>query len=185
MKIKVKIHNGMTRDDLAKKFSDWSFRVGVEVGTQSGNYSEVLCKNNKNLLLYTIDIFDLVYGDDYTSRIGRRKQKRLYEEAVKRLSFYKCKVIKKTSLEAVQSFKYEELDFVYIDGAHQFDYVVTDIAMWGQKVRKGGIISGHDYDETLFPDVIRAVNNYAEAHDVKTINITTDHTPSWWFERTW
>lgn len=183
--MKLKIHKGMTRDDLAKKFSDWGFKKGVEVGTQAGKFSEVLCKRNKNLLLYTIDAFELVYGDDYTGRIGRRKQRSLYEKAKQRLANYNCKVIKETSIEALKQFNFEDLDFVYIDGSHEFDYVSTDIAMWGQKVKKGGVISGHDYFQTSFPDVVRAVDSYAEVHGVEILNITTDHTPSWWIERTW
>ncbi|MCL4416327.1 MAG: class I SAM-dependent methyltransferase [Actinobacteria bacterium] len=183
--MRLKIHKGMSRNDLAKKFSDWGFKKGVEVGTQAGKFSKILCRRNKNLLLYTIDAFELVYGDNYTSKIGRRKQRNLYEQAVQRLLPYNCKVIKNTSIEVLKKFKFEELDFVYIDGSHYWDYITTDISMWGQKVRKGGIISGHDYYNPSFPDVVRAVNNYAEAHGVKVLNLTTDHTPSWWFERMW
>ena len=183
--MKLRIHKGMTRDDLAKRFAEWGFTLGVEVGTQAGKYAKILCENNKNLKLITFDAFELVYGDNYTRRIGSRKQRGLYATAAKRLSKYNCEVFKKTSIEALQDFKYESIDFVYIDGSHEFDYVVTDIAMWGQKVKKGGIISGHDYFEASFPGVVRAVNDYSKMHNVKTINITTDITPSWWIERTW
>ena len=48
-------------------------------------------------------------------------------------------------MEAVKQFKDGSLDFVYIDGNHTFEYVINDIAEWSKKVRKGGIISGHDY----------------------------------------
>ena len=37
------------------------------------------------------------------------------------------------------------LDLVFIDGNHSYKYVTMDIQMWLPKVRKGGILCGHDY----------------------------------------
>ena len=48
-------------------------------------------------------------------------------------------------MEAVKDFKDNSIDFVYIDGNHTYDYVTQDITEWSKKVRKGGIVSGHDY----------------------------------------
>lgn len=38
------------------------------------------------------------------------------------------------------------LDAVYIDASHQYRNVLADIRAWMPKVRKGGILAGHDYD---------------------------------------
>ena len=48
-------------------------------------------------------------------------------------------------MDAIEDFEDESLDFVYIDGHHGFRYVAEDLVEWSQKVKKGGIISGHDY----------------------------------------
>ena len=48
-------------------------------------------------------------------------------------------------MDAVEDFEDESLDFVYIDGHHGFRYIAEDLCEWSYKVRKGGIISGHDY----------------------------------------
>ena len=48
-------------------------------------------------------------------------------------------------MEALKDFKDNSLDFVYIDGHHGFKWVAEDIYWWSKKVKKGGIISGHDY----------------------------------------
>ena len=69
----------------------------------------------------------------------------IYEEAKKRLAPYDCTLIKKTSMEALDDFKDESLDFVYIDGNHKIKYIVEDIFEWYRKIKKGGVISGHDY----------------------------------------
>ena len=40
----------------------------------------------------------------------------------------------------------ESLDFIFVDAAHTYDAVVEDIKLWEPKVRKGGLVSGHDID---------------------------------------
>ena len=49
---------------------------------------------------------------------------------------------------------YNSLDFVFIDASHIYKYVAEDIDLWEPKVKKGGLVSGHDLD---FPDVKKAV----------------------------
>jgi len=51
-----------------------------------------------------------------------------------------------------------KVDFVYLDAAHDSDSIVRDIEMWCVHVRRGGIISGHDYAPEHFPAVVEAVN---------------------------
>jgi hypothetical protein len=48
-------------------------------------------------------------------------------------------------------------DFVFIDAAHSYSAVKSDIERWQPKVRPGGWLGGHDYNEK-FPGVIAAVN---------------------------
>jgi hypothetical protein len=52
---------------------------------------------------------------------------------------------KKWSLEAVNEFDDGYFDLIYIDADHNFDSVVNDINSWLPKVKKGGVISGHDF----------------------------------------
>jgi predicted O-methyltransferase YrrM len=65
--------------------------------------------------------------------------------------------IKATSVEAAKLYEDESLDFVFIDACHQYECVVEDIRAWYPKVKKNGIISGHDYNDS-WPGVVRAVN---------------------------
>ena len=39
----------------------------------------------------------------------------------------------------------ESLDFVFIDAAHDMRNVLADVASWTPKIKKGGIMAGHDY----------------------------------------
>lgn len=58
------------------------------------------------------------------------------------------------SIEAAAQWEPQTLDAVFIDGAHDYFSVRQDIAAWLPKIKPGGIIAGHDINET---DVIKAV----------------------------
>lgn len=62
-----------------------------------------------------------------------------------------------TTDEAVPLFEDGSLDAVFIDADHTYDAVKRDISNWMPKVRKGGILAGHDYVHT-WPGVVQAVN---------------------------
>jgi hypothetical protein len=53
--------------------------------------------------------------------------------------------IRMTSVEAASLYEDNSLNFVFIDGAHDYDSVMADIAAWFPKVKSGGVISGHDF----------------------------------------
>lgn len=181
----IKRHKGKRRRHLAIEFGKLGFSKGVEVGTCHGTFAAVLCENNPNLELVTIDPYVAVYGDRRTQRIGDDGQEKLFVQAKRWLKPFNCEIVREHSLEAVLSFDYESVDFVYIDGSHEFDYVMADIIEWGKRVKKGGVISGHDYVSRSQTDVIKAVDYYAEAHGVETINLTDERSPTWWFRREW
>lgn len=126
------------RDDFAKFLYDYGFRVGVEIGTDRGGYGVTLCK--AGLKMYGVDPF--VQYDEY-------KREGMYatheKEAVENLKGYDYTIIKKFSMDALDDFEDNSLDFVYIDGNHTLPYISADIFGWERKIKRGGIISGHDY----------------------------------------
>ena len=131
-----------SRDDLPQLFVQLGFKVGAEIGVYKGEFSEKLSK--AELKLYAVDPW-LIYKD-YGNPRGQSRLDFQYEHTKRVLSPYpKCTIIRKTSMEAVEDFKDESLDFVYIDGNHEFRYIAEDLYEWTKKVRKGGIVSGHDY----------------------------------------
>ncbi len=136
----VEISN-VGRENLPQFFKDMGFKAGAEIGVEFGYFSESICK--AGLKLYAVDPW-LIYGN-YRSHILQEKYNHVYEDAKKRLAPYDCELIRKFSLDAVKDFEDESLDFVYIDGAHDFKNVTDDISAWSKKVRYGGVICGHDY----------------------------------------
>lgn len=61
------------------------------------------------------------------------------------------------SVEAAKLFEDESLDFVMIDGDHQYEAVLADIEAWLPKVKHGGLLTGDDYDEASHSGVVQAV----------------------------
>lgn len=131
------------RDDLAKFLFESGCRVGVEVGIDRGEFGLLLCK--EGLKVYGIDPY--VSYDGYKDELYNSEEllNSRYEEALKNLKGYDYTFIKKFSVDAIKDFEDNSLDFVYIDGNHTLPYIAQDIFGWERKVKKGGIISGHDY----------------------------------------
>ncbi len=133
-----------SRDDLPGFFKEMGFKVGVEVGVYKGEYTKLLC--GAGLQIYAVDPY-MAYDDyDEKHRDFQARQDYLYARLKKVMApFPNCTIVRKTSMDAVKDFENGSLDFVYIDGHHGFKYVAEDLWEWSKKVRKGGIVSGHDY----------------------------------------
>ena len=67
---------------------------------------------------------------------------------------------KMTSEEGAKKFEDESVQFVYIDALHTYDGVKKDLKLWYPKIKKGGFISGHDYDSKHHPGVKIAVDEF-------------------------
>jgi hypothetical protein len=172
------------RVELAKHFNKLGFKHGAEIGVADGRYSEILCKNIPGLVLNCIDPWARYDGnwrsDEY--------QDKAFKQASERLRPYDVIMFKMTGMKAVKQMLDDSLDFVFIDGAHDFNNVMLDIILWSKKVKKGGIIAGHDYYHFNNSGVIEAVNAYTEAHKIDlqlTLKDSAEHKddqcPCWWW----
>lgn len=179
-----KIQDG-SRDDLPELFVDMGFKTGAEIGVYKGEFSEKIAKTG--LKLFSIDPWK-VY-EDFVHPRGQKRLDFLYEHTKRVLAPYPTStIVRKTSMDALADFKDESLDFVYIDGNHEFKYVAQDLYEWSKKVKKGGIVSGHDYTfvESSTGKDNRTVGNlvdaYIEAFKIPNWYIlNNDKWPSWMF----
>lgn len=123
----------------------------IEIGAYIGESTSIFAENFKSVIsidphLNYQEIDVNVYVDFNI----------VQEEYLKNISKYNNVIyINKTSDDALADIL-EKVDLVYIDGAHIFEQVKKDILNYMSLVKKGGILSGHDYKDNL--DVTNAVN---------------------------
>ena len=174
------------RLNLATKFREMGFTKGAEIGVADGRFSANLCQRIPELKLYCIDPW-ASYPDNYRGG-GQEQQKTNHKKAMEKLKNYDATLLQSMSVSASYGFENNSLDFVYIDGNHDFDYVMLDLIHWCRKVRKGGVVAGHDYYHFHGSGVIEAVNAYAAGHGI-TVNVigeirkhrNDDDNPSFWW----
>jgi hypothetical protein len=89
----------------------------------------------------------------------------LYNEFLKNIRPIKSIInpIRSTSIEASKLYEDNSLDFVFIDGSHDYLSVKEDIEHWYPKVKKGGYISGDDY---VHPPIGRAVREFFDIRSI-------------------
>jgi predicted O-methyltransferase YrrM len=159
------------RGDLAV-FMAKDAKRGAEIGVAYGYYSKTIMEANPELEMYGVDSYASYVGyKDYALKATLDK---LEESAHSLLDQYPdYNFIKKYSMDAVKDFEDESLDFVYIDANHDDPWVTEDITEWTKKVRKGGIVSGHDYGRVRSIEdryrVMQAVNRYAKENEIQLI----------------
>jgi predicted O-methyltransferase YrrM len=179
------------RIELAQLFRRLGYQKGAEIGVFDGHYAEILCQTIPGLQLYAIDYWQ-VYRK-YRDHAFQLSLDKALAKAHERLDLHNVVFMKQFSADAVKQFQDQSLDFVFIDGNHAYEYVKEDIEIWTPKVKKGGIVSGHDYyiTKTNNVGVVQAVNEYADAHNIDLQftgwdlgnPIGDDRQPCWYFTK--
>ena len=161
-------------DEIASK----KFDVLVELGTWKGHSISYLGKRlleqSYDFKLYGVDLFDdsYIHTKEGNSHLASQMKyiydvynQNLIDAGVREV----IKDIKGNTWEVASQFEDNSVDFVFIDADHNYESVKKDILSWLPKMKKGGIMSGHDYfnktcgvkqavDE-IFENVVIGTNN--------------------------
>ncbi len=176
-----------TRDEIPALLAEWFPQGrGAEVGVFEGRYSEILLRGWQPGEFYAIDPWREFAPHEYVDPVNAPQpaMDALYERARRRLDPHTaCQVVRKTSVQAAADFPDGHFDFVYIDAAHDFKSVMTDLTCWWPKVRPGGVLAGHDYflyiATNLRIEVPIAVNEFFSRVAPRPLAVTRDDLPSW------
>lgn len=120
----------------------------VEVGTHRGDFAKTFLAS-WNGHLTCVDPWAVPSGYEsqaaglYLSDGDRDRDRKV---AVASLSRFNPRVafLRLTSVEAAPQFADGSLDFVYLDGDHRREAVALDLRLWWPKVRRNGVLAGHD-----------------------------------------
>lgn len=110
--------------------------------------------NLKRVLRQCNDIIDQYWAIDFWQYSDHWNYRRVKEEVWQSMYAYSCKlmqwfpqlcVVRMTTTEASKLFPEEYFDLVFIDADHRYESVKEDIENWTPLVKKGGLLTGHDY----------------------------------------
>jgi len=139
--------------------------IGVHVARNSYNIATLLPIQK----LYLIDPYGAYTQDGVATNLENTNTKYIEQIAHKRMRRFGDKIvwIKDYSSNATNRLP-DNLDFVYIDGNHEYVFVMEDIELYYPKVRKGGVIGGHDFDGSN-RGVARASIEFADKHHLELL----------------
>ncbi len=159
---------------------------GAEIGVYLGEYSHRLLSTWQGRKLHLIDPWtSLENYQDGLSATDQENELR-FAETLNRLEEFidRFQIHRELSLNAAREFREGELDFVYIDANHSYEYIRADLEVWFPKVKSGGLFAGHDFIDTVDGNgvfgVQSAVEEFAEQHHLPFF-LTHEQFPSWYF----
>jgi predicted O-methyltransferase YrrM len=123
----------------------------VEVGSWKGRSTAAICEGLKSVpdaKLFAVDTFAGEAGNTYQLEryMGELAEDRVYREFRANTEEYSfVEVLRMSSLDASRQFADDSIDWIFIDAEHTFERVTADIRAWFPKLKRGGLVSGHDY----------------------------------------
>lgn len=158
--------------EVLKRLNGAEHPRGAEIGVFAGDMSAALLRANPALHLDMIDSWEghggAYMGDsgDWHAKLSQHAQDEFQRKALERTAFASDRrmVVRSRSSDAAACLTVD-YDFVFLDADHSYEGVRADIAAWAPKIKPGGWLGGHDYENPNFPKfgVTRAVNEYASA----------------------
>ena len=153
--------------------------VGVEVGVLTGEFAEVMLSTWKGELYILVDPWQQADIMSYCNSSDACES--IMQKAKSRLSIFgdRAYFLRKFSIDAARIIADNSLDFVYIDGLHDYYNVMLDMMAWWPKVRKGGVMAGHDFNQI---PLFHAVTEFARKMNVSFYCTAAYEypTPSWY-----
>jgi hypothetical protein len=158
--------------------------VCAEIGVWKGDFSERILAVVRPARLHLIDPWQAVAGQDYESARyggklaeGQAEMDAIYAAVLERFARERrngiVEVHRLTSAEAAERFRDGDLDFVYIDGNHRYEFVKADLEAYAPKLRPGGFLAGDDYGvEGWWEDgVTRAVDEFVRSGAATVVSL--------------
>ncbi|MBI2599777.1 class I SAM-dependent methyltransferase [Candidatus Daviesbacteria bacterium] len=157
--------------------------VGVEIGVYKGDNAFFILKKLQIKKLFLIDPhleYKAFKGNTGWAKIHQSEFNKHFMQAKKKLKKFEDKTtfIRKKSEDAI-GYIPNDLDFVYIDGNHEYEFVKHDIKLYYPKLKRGGIMGGDNF-ESIFPGVARAVIEFANKRKLRIHGARSEASYEWW-----
>lgn len=127
--------------------------VGCWLGKSTAYLVEKILDSGKFIKLYAVDTWEGSNEDVHREYIGKiGGSDKLYEKFIENMNKISnvnsvLIPIRKQSVLAANDFADKSVSFCFIDAGHTYEGVIADIKAWLPKIKNGGILAGHDYNE--------------------------------------
>ena len=143
----VPLMRDLTQERGLHALCSWAKQNGadgkaVEIGAYAGEGTAIFGQHFKEVVSIDPWVNGYDNGDAASHQCPMKWVHREWRERTKDLPHVRC--IRGTSTEAVVYFEDGSLDFVYIDGDHRYEGFKSDLELYRPKLRKGGVLAGHD-----------------------------------------
>ncbi len=150
--------------------------AGAEIGVLAGKTSRALLEALPALHLTMVDAWEpaapgsryAASGDEAAAKSAEALREDM-RRAIQVTDFAAARrrVLRGASVEMAALVADDSLDFVFLDAEHTREAVLEDLAAWWPKVRAGGLVSGHDWDNPDGPawGVREAVEEFLGTHE--------------------
>jgi predicted O-methyltransferase YrrM len=148
--------------------SDLDGAVFVEIGCYYGrstlNVAQQIAQSGKQITLHCVDL----WGDELQSKGKKQNGESIYEQFLINMKPYlpNITIHRGNSWDMAENFEDGSCDFVFIDADHEYESVLKDLTAWHPKVKRGGVIAGHDF---FYKPVKKALGEFYGLHTINDI----------------
>jgi len=146
--------------------------VAAELGVDHGDFSRKILDINIPDKLHLVDVWQ---SERYPEKLFHEVNQKFKDEIDKGTVV----INRGLSTEVVNQFADEYFDWIYIDTAHSYKVTKDELEFFLPKMKKGGIIAGHDFivgeiDVPWKYGVIEAVYEFCKKHHWEIIYLTME-----------
>ena len=182
--LKQKGHGDFLLDEVRKEKPNIFLEIGVFHGVTARNICELLYQTHKNDFKYIgLDLFEeteenkneVIPNNTFNNPLKRiyfkyiKKQNPYSLEAVRDLlkKFEKnIHLIQGNSNKVLKKIDMSKIDYVFLDGGHEYNTVKNDLDNCIEVVKKGGTVLCDDYNLGSAPGVKRAIDEFVEKNQL-------------------
>ena len=183
--IKKKIIGDLFLKEIQKKNPKKFLEIGIFHGVTARNVCDLMYRNHGLEFEYIgIDIFE--EGDDFEKEVApsykfNNPLKSIYFKYFKRLNPYSVEavedllkkykkninIIKGNTNIVLKKLNLTDVDYIFIDGGHDYNTVKNDLEYSKKFLSKEGVILCDDYDLTYAPGVKKAIDEFVSDNNCK------------------
>ena len=182
--LKQKNHGDFLLDEIRKKKPKIFLEIGVFHGVTARNICELLYQTHKNDFKYIgLDLFaenDENKNEVIPNNTFNNPLKRIYFKYIKKQNPYSLEAVKDllkkfennvhliqgNSNNVLKKIDMGNIDYVFLDGGHEYSTVKNDLDNCIEVIKKGGTVLCDDYNLGSAPGVKRAIDDFVKKNQL-------------------